>query len=81
MIGGVRRLLSARPRPPLERLVGDRAHYMVKREGVQWGVAVLHGGKQIEFLTPKQARRRANELIGLAWLASNPGELPQENCG
>lgn len=81
MIGGVRRLLSPRPRPPVERLVGTRPHYMLKREGDQWGVAVLHGGKQIDFMTPKETRRLSVKLIDLGFLASNPGELPQENCG
>jgi hypothetical protein len=81
MIEGVRRLLTSRPRAPVERLVGSRPHYIVKREGDQWGVVVLHAGKQIDFLSPKEARRLANKLVDLAWLAAHPGDLPQENCG
>lgn len=81
MMGGLRRILSARPRPPVERLVGERPHYILKREGDQWGVAVLHGGQQIDFMVPKECRRLANKLIDLGYLASNPGQLPAESHG
>lgn len=41
-----------------------------------FGVAVLHGGEAVAFLTPKQAESEGRRLIELAKLARNPGKCP-----
>lgn len=40
------------------------------------GVAVLHGGECVAFLTPAQAEADAKRLRDLARLARRPGKLP-----
>ena len=42
----------------------------------EWGVAVLHGGEAIAFLTPAQAERDARAMRDAARLARNPGKCP-----
>jgi hypothetical protein len=62
----------------LERVV-DRAppslNLMVARGAGGFGVAQLHGGEAIAFLSPEQARAEAMRLLDLATLASRPGQL------
>jgi hypothetical protein len=46
------------------------------RGAEDWGVAVLHGGEAVAFLTPAQARADAARLEQMAWLCENPGKCP-----
>jgi hypothetical protein len=81
MLDGARKLLGLPRSSRVTVHVPEVVSHILHRRGDQWGVAVLHGGSIVEWLTPKQARLRANKLIDLAWLASNPGQLPNGSCG
>lgn len=48
---------------------------MVARGANGFGVAQLHGGEAIAFLSPEQARTEALRLLDLAKVASRPGQL------
>jgi hypothetical protein len=64
--------------PPRVHVPANAApEYILRRDGDQWLIAMLHGGREIHAFTPKQARRQANKLIDMAWLATHPGECPQ----
>lgn len=75
----IRDILTVRRRehvPP-----GAPPHYIAHRRGDEWGVAVLHGGREIHWYTAREARRAANRLLDAAYLAANPSSLPQEDHG
>lgn len=75
MIERIRQRLG--PRERIHVPDGQPPSLMLRREGEQWVVAVLHGGREIASLTPKQARRESMRYLEMAWLASNPGQCPR----
>jgi hypothetical protein len=83
MIADAARRLLCLPRSQRVHVPGDKPHYILNRrpDTNEWGVAVLHGARQIDWLTPEEARRQAGTLIELARLAANPGALPRESFG
>lgn len=63
----------------LTRLVDDASPVLmacVAKGSEGFGVAVLHAGEAIAFMTPAQAEREAKRLRELARLARNPGKCP-----
>lgn len=64
----------------LERIVDDAPPVLmavVAKGADAFGVAVLHGGEAVAFLSPRQARSESKRLKELAWLAENPGKCPE----
>jgi antitoxin (DNA-binding transcriptional repressor) of toxin-antitoxin stability system len=55
----------------------DELAAVVARGEAGWGVALLHGGECVAFLTPAQAEAEAKRLRDLARLARRPGKLPE----
>lgn len=51
---------------------------VVARGAGSFGVAVLHAGECVAFLTPEQAEADAAELRRMAKIARNPGKCPCE---
>jgi hypothetical protein len=63
-------------RPPA-RILDDAAPQLmavVARGANGFGVAVLHDGEAIAFLTPRQAEADGRQLLELAKIARNPGK-------
>lgn len=75
----MRNILTARRREHVPD--NARPTFVCKRVGDQWGVAMLHGGREIHWWTVAEARREGGNLISLANLAARPGELPLEDLG
>lgn len=71
----MRNILRARQREHIPD--NARPTFVCKRVGVRWGVAMLHGGREIHWWPLEEARREGATLINLANLAARPGELPQ----
>lgn len=70
-------------RPP-SRILDDAAPQLstcLARGAAGWGVAVLHGGEAIYFLSPKQAEADGKQLLEFAKLARNPGKSLCEVAG
>lgn len=64
----------------ISRLVEDAPnvlHAVVARGSEAFGVAVLHAGEAVAFLTPEQAEKQGRHLIELAKLARKPGSCPE----
>jgi hypothetical protein len=76
VLHGLKARLGLKRGERLEQPPGTAPSLMLQRDGDQWFVVMLHGGRQIHRYTPKQARRMANRFIEMAWLASNPGSCP-----
>jgi hypothetical protein len=74
-LGRARELLGVRSKPRVY-VPGEAPSLVLRRDGDRWLVAMLHGGREIAAYTPKEARRQANRLLEIAWLASNPGACP-----
>jgi hypothetical protein len=74
----VRKILSARRR---EHVPEGPPSLIVHRKGGEWGVVMLHGGREIHWWPVAEARRHAANMISLANLAARPGELPGEELG
>jgi hypothetical protein len=55
--------------------------YVVHRKGSEWGISVLHGGRELYWYSIAECRREGANLISLANLAARPGELPLEELG
>lgn len=62
---------------PIHVPEGRPPSLMLRYNGEQFVVAVLHGGREIAHLTPKEARREAMLYLEMAWLASHPGHCPR----
>lgn len=77
MLINPRRILGIKPMERVHVPEGSPPSLMLRREGDQMGVAVLHGGREIAWLTAKQARRQSMRYLEMAWLASNPSEQPR----
>lgn len=54
---------------------------VVARGAISIGVAVLHGGQAVAFMTPAQAESQGRRLLELAKIARNPGKPPCEILG
>lgn len=80
MIEAARRILGLKRPPAVHVPAGKRPSYYLRQRGGQFFVMMCLGGAEIE-LTPKEARREANRLFNMAWIASNPGSCPQESHG
>jgi hypothetical protein len=76
MIEGLRRRLGLKRSERVYVPQGQPPSLMLRREGDQWGVAVLHGDRELAWLTPKQARQQSMRFLEMAWLAANPGSCP-----
>jgi hypothetical protein len=77
---GARKILGISDVPPRVPYMGTAPSYVVAKNGAEWGVAVLHGGHQVDWWTPAQARRHAMKILDLAKLASDPGGFPKFHC-
>jgi transketolase len=75
----VRGILSARRREHIPN--NDKPTFVCKRVGIKWGVAMLHGGREVHWWPLEEARREGSNMIYLANLAARPGELPLEELG
>lgn len=53
-----------------------RMHAVIAKGADGFGVAVLHAGEAIAFLTPAQAEEDGKRFLELARLARRPGSLP-----
>lgn len=61
------------------RLVDDAPRQLaivIARGADEFGIAVLHGGEAVAFLTPAQAEADADTLRELARVARRPGACP-----
>lgn len=77
----MRSILSLR-RSPREHIADtDRPVFIARREGHRFGVAMLHGGRELHWWPLEEARREGANLIKLANLAARPGEFPLEDLG
>lgn len=57
--------------------VVSRPTLVNRREGTEWGIAMLHGGREIHWYTIEEALAEADRLRQLAAIASRPGEAPE----
>jgi hypothetical protein len=73
----VRNILKARRREHFP--ANARRRTSASASAIEWGVAVLHGGREIHWYSIAEARRAGANLISLANLAARPGELPQRS--
>jgi hypothetical protein len=76
MMEALKRRLGVKPKERIEQPPGTAPGLMLQRIGGEWLVVMLHGGREIQRYTPKEARRMANRFLEMAWLASNPGSCP-----
>lgn len=76
----MRNLLRARRREHIPDN-GPKPTLVCKRVGDRWGVAMLHGGREVHWWPVDEARREGARMISLANLAARPGEFPQEELG
>ena len=76
MIERARKLLGLKPTQRIHVPEGQPPSLMLRRQGDKWGVSVLHGGRELAWLTPKQARLQSMRYLEMAWLAANPGQCP-----
>jgi hypothetical protein len=77
---GARKLLGIAEMPPRVPYMGAAPAYVVASQGAEWGIAVLHGGQQVDWWTPAQARRHAMKILDLAKLAADSGGFPRFHC-
>lgn len=80
MIERARRLLGALA-PRVHYPPSERPSLIVHRKGDQWGVVMFKGTLEVAWWTPPEARRYARDLVRLANLAADPGQLPREDLG
>jgi hypothetical protein len=60
---------------------GSPPHYILQRRGDEWGLVIIHEGRELHWYKLTEARRMAGRVIELANIGAKPGELPIEEIG
>jgi hypothetical protein len=70
-------MIEGRRLPPLVDAAPRELNIMIAQGSAAFGVAVMHGGEAIAFLTPAEAEEKARELIEYAKVCRRPGSCPR----